>query len=416
MILKELSNDEFNRFAEKFMLSSMYQTAEYSMVMKNQDYETFLVGLVNDTNDVMAATVILIERLGKFKYAYAPKGYLVDFTNYELLSEFSNEIKKYLKRKNCIAIKICPLIAKTKYTPSTKIKLTNPSYEKLYDNLKKLKYYHLGYNNFFESLKPRFECIVELDKNPVNMFNKLPDDIKMKIRTCDLAGIRIYKGNENNLDFIYEQMREKNDKGKTYVNDMYYNFNNTGKVDVYFAQLDTKAFLINTQKEYQKQIQICNQITSKLFENQGKNNNDVISLKIKEDNKLSQIKNQLVYATNLLRENQNGIVIASIMVIKHRGQVYLTLDGYDKKYEHLCAQDLLIWKLMEKYGSLGYRELNLGGISNPNVYNEKYSPNTEHKLSFNSSSIEYAGDFELIVNMPLYSIYRNSAPLRKVFK
>ena len=231
-----------------------------------------------------------------------------------------------------------------------------------------------------------------------------------------LYGIRIYKGNENNLDFIYEQMREKNDKGKTYVNDMYYNFNNTGKVDVYFAQLDTKAFLINTQKEYQKQIQICNQITSKLFENQGKNNNDVISLKIKEDNKLSQIKNQLVYATNLLRENQNGIVIASIMVIKHRGQVYLTLDGYDKKYEHLCAQDLLIWKLMEKYGSLGYRELNLGGISNPNVYNEKYSPNTEHKLSFNSSSIEYAGDFELIVNMPLYSIYRNSAPLRKVFK
>ena len=71
---------------------------------------------------------------------------------------------------------------------------------------------------------------------------------------------------------------------------------------------------------------------------------------------------------------------------------------------------------MEKYGSLDYRELNLGGISNPNVYNEKYSPNTEHKLSFNSSSIEYAGDFELIVNMPLYSIYRNSAPLRKVFK
>ena len=50
-----------------------------------------------------------------------------------------------------MAVKICPLIAKTKYIPKSKTSLANPSYDRIFDNLKKLKYYHLGYNNFFEA-------------------------------------------------------------------------------------------------------------------------------------------------------------------------------------------------------------------------------------------------------------------------
>lgn len=417
MEMRELTNEEFSKFADKFMLSSMYQTPEYGMVMNKQKFESLLVGMVNDTDDVIAASLILIEKLNKFKYAYAPRGFLIDYTDYKLLEEFTNLIKKFLKKRSVMAIKICPLIAKSKYTPKTNVTLMNSSYDKIFDNLKKLKYYHLGYNNFYEAFKPRFVAIAELNKDIQAMFNALHDDFKEKIKICDLAGMRVYKGNETNLNFIIDQLREKNTTGKNYVNDMYYYFKAKNRVEVYFVQLESRTYLINTQIEYQKQINVCNKVTDELFKNQGRASNELISQKIAEDNKLASLKRQLVYATNLLRNHPKGIIIASAMVIKYRNQAYLTLDGYDQEYKHLCPKHLLIWKLMERLALEGYHEFNLGGITNPKYEGEnKYKGTTDFKLNFNASAIEYAGDLELVTSYPLYTLYRNTSPVRKVLK
>lgn len=416
MEIVELKTEEFDKFANKYPVSSMYQTSEYGLVMENQSYEVLRLGLINDTADICAASLILIERLNKFKYAYAPRGFLLDYTDVNLVKEFTDKIKKYLRGINVMAIKICPLIAKTKYTPSLNITLANPAYENIFNILKKEKYYHLGYNNFFEAFKPRFVAIANLEPDINSMFAKLHQDIQSKIRMCDLAGVRIYKGNENNLGFIHNQMADKNAKSLDYITDMYKHFNVNGKVEVFFAQLDSRIFLVNTQVEYQKQINVCNTVTAQIFQNQGNANGELVNMKIREDNKLADLKKQLVYATNMLRSYPNGIIIASAMVIKHRDQVYLTLDGYDQQYKHLCAKHLLIWKLMEKYSQEGYKELNLGGIANPQSEDDRYKSSTEFKLNFNASCIEYAGDFELVTNYPLYTLYRNGSPIRKILK
>ena len=143
MEIKELTNDEFNNFVNKYSLHSMYQSTEYGLVMNNHNYETIFVGLFNEANDIVAASLILIEKLGQFKYAYAPRGFLIDYTNGELLTEFTNKIKLFLKKKKVIAIKISPLIAKSKYTPSLNITLDNQGYDSIYNKLIELKYYYL---------------------------------------------------------------------------------------------------------------------------------------------------------------------------------------------------------------------------------------------------------------------------------
>jgi lipid II:glycine glycyltransferase (peptidoglycan interpeptide bridge formation enzyme) len=417
MEIKELTNEEFNKFVNRYSLNSVYQSVEYGLTMNNQNFEVIFLGLVNEINDVIAASLILVEKLGLFKYAYAPRGFLIDYNDTELLKEFTTKIKKYLKKEGVIAIKISPLIAKSKYTPSLGITLNNPSYDVIYSNLKKLKYYHLGYNNFFEAFKPRFCCIANLEKDTNKMFNLLKDDVKEKIIQGDLLGIRIYKGNETNLNFIYEDLREKKEKSKEYVNDLYSYFSKSGKVDIYYAKLEPQIYLVNTRTEYQKQINICAAATDELFKNQGKANNEIIQRKIDEENKLQNLKNQLIYATNLLRTNPNGIVVATAMVIKHRGQIYIMLDGENEEYKQMNTKYILYWKLMESYAQQGYTEINLGGMTNPNCEEEnKYKDVNDFKLSFNSSCIEYAGDFELITNATMYALYRNAAPFRKVLK
>lgn len=417
MELRELSNEEFKEFTDTYPVSSMYQTVEYGLSMINQGYEPLFLGLVDSYNKIHAASLILIQKLGQFKYAYAPRGYLIDYTATELLEEFTINIKKYLKQHKIMAIKICPLVPKAKYSPSFKLTIENPTYDTIFSELKTLKYYHLGFNNFFEALKPRFVAVTTLEENIDAMFGKLDSDFKEKISICDKAGVRIYKGNESNLQFVYDQLREKKKNSMQYVKDLYDNFSKEKKADVFLAQLETKVYLVNTQIEYQKQINICNEITDELFKNQGKADETLVNKKIEADNKLASLKSQLVYATNLLRDNPNGIIIACAMVIKHRNTVYLTLDNYNLQYKNFNPKALLIWKIMEKYAKEGYTELNLGGVTNPNFEGEnKFKDINEFKFNFNASCIEYAGDFELITNFTAFSLYRNSSPIRKLLK
>ena len=419
MELRELTNEEFSSFIDKYEISSNYQTLEYALTMNNQNYEPEFIGLLNDNKEIVAGSLILIEKLGKNKlYAYAPRGFLIDYSNFELLSEFTKQLKVYLKKKKVMAIKISPMLARSKYTPSTKIKIDNPKYDECFNNLKNLKYHHLGYNNFFEAYKPRFEAVTTLQgRTYEEIFNSMDGTFKQKILGCDLAGVRVYKGTEDNLDYVYEELREKRTKSMEYIKDLYKNFSKTNKINVFFAQLETKVFLVNTQIEYQKQINVCSEITDQLFKSQGQSNNDLINKKIQEDNKLANLKNQLVYATNLLRDNPNGIMLACVMAIKQRNKVYLTLDGLNEEYKHLCAKNLLIWKVIENYAKEGAVEVHIGGITNPTYIGEdKYKEATEFRLSFSADAIEYAGDFELVTRPVKYMFYRNSSPIRNIMK
>lgn len=416
MELRELTNEEFNSFIENYEISSNYQTTEYALTMNNQNYEPEYVGLFNDNNEIVAGSLILIEKISKTKlYAYAPRGFLIDYSNFELLSEFTKQLKIYLKKKKVMAIKISPMLARSKYTPSTKIKIDNPKYDECFNNLKNLKYYHLGYNNFFESYKPRFEAVTTLQgRTSEEIFNLMDGTFKQKILACDLAGIRVYKGSKDNLDYVYEELREKRTKSMEYIKDLYNNFSKSNKIDVFFAQLETKVFLVNTQIEYQKQINVCSEITDMLFKSQGQSNNDLINRKIQEDNKLANLKNQLVYATNLLRDNPNGIMLACVMAIKQRNKVYLTLDGLNEEYKHLCPKHLLIWKVIENFSKEGVIEIHIGGITNPTYVGEnKYKETTDFRLGFNADAIEYAGDFELVTRPIKYMFYRNTALFRR---
>ena len=162
MFLKELSDTEFNNFKNSFNQSSLYQSVAYKNVMQEENFETLMLGLIDDDN-IVAATLVLLEKKGKVRYGYVPRGFLIDYNNYDLLSIFTKEIKKFLSKKNVLMIKLCPMILKTTTDFKYNIVNHNNYYDNIIFNLKKLGYRHLGYNNYFEALKPRFEAIIDIE-------------------------------------------------------------------------------------------------------------------------------------------------------------------------------------------------------------------------------------------------------------
>ena len=121
-------------------------------------------------------------------------------------------------------------------------------------------------------------------------------------------------------------------------------------------------------------------------------------------------------ATDLLRSHPDGIIVASIMIVTNGDNVTLFIDGYNKKYQQFNAKHLLLWKVIERYAKLGYKNFNLGGIVNIFDTNERYKGLNEFKLNFNPIISEYVGDLELVCNQAMYFMYRNSISFKKMIK
>lgn len=415
MKLRELTNEEFLHFTTSYNIKSIYQTVEYARVMNKQKFDAMFIGLVDENNDILAASLILIEKNGHFKYAYAPRGFLIDYCNRNLVETFTKEIKSFLGKKNIIAIKISPLIIRNTYDNKYDILTKNSYYDNIYEYLKNLGYYHLGYNEKFEALKPRYEAIIDLDKPYYILFKNLRKSLRTKIRSAEEKGIKIYKGNEENINYLYLQTKKKYPRDLEYFKECYNQFSKSGNVEFFYAMLDTKIYLETIQNKYTKQEEICSEINNNIIQNTNKSNN-FINRKLAEDKLLNQYKKELINATKLLRDYPEGIVLASTLLIKNNEEIYLLMDGYDPKYKSLNAKHLLLWKLCERYSKTGFKKLNLGGISSLNNTPIQYKGLNEFKLNYNAQAIEYIGDLELITNNALYFMYQNTSPLRNILK
>lgn len=410
MNLKELTNQEFINFITNFPLKSIYQTPEYGMVMSNQGYKPILLGLFKE-NVVIAATLILINKEDGFKYAYAPRGFILNYEDFYLLKDFTAQIKNYLAKLGVIGIKINPLVIKSIYDFSNQTKENNPKFELIYESLKNNNYYHLGYNNFFEALKPRFEAIINLNDN---LFKNIKKEYRTKIRSAIKHGVRTYKGSFNDLNILYEFTKERYKRNLEYFKDCFGYFAKRNMIELYYTKLDTKVYLESIQNKLNDCEEKSNYLNNLIMKKKNKPNKKLINKKINIDKYLFKYKKDLIEATNYLHNFPNGVITSCILIVKQDKEITVLMDGYDAKFKKLNSKHLLIWQIMELYQKLGFTKFNLGGMSNLTIDNKRYSGLDEFKLGFGAKMVEYAGDFELVTHKRNYNLYRNYVPLKKL--
>ena len=406
MEIKLLTNAEFLEFSKKFQPSSIYQTIEYAFTMQKQGYEVMFVGLM-DGVFLKAASLILVNKINGFKYGLAPRGFLIDYNDDELVGNFTRLIKKFLGKRDIVAVKVNPMIIRNIFDSNGRCIFSNNVYESTYQKLVNLGYFHLGYNNYFEALKPRFEARINLDLNYIQLFGNMDKSTRNKIRKASRDGIKVYHGEKDDLKYLYLQTKDKYPRDLDYFSSLYDYFDKDGLIDFYYSKLDTTEYLKYTQNKYTEYLSKSKEL-SHLLINNVKSSDRTISKKMYYDQNVVKYRNQLAEATEYLKNYPNGIVISSALVIKWQDEVYVVMDGYDDNYKKFGAKQLLYWKLIGRYAKLGFKKLNLGGVSNINKPDNKYKGLNEFKMSFHSNIIEYIGDFELITNNPLYFMYKNS--------
>ena len=256
------------------------------------------------------------------------------------------------------------------------------------------------------------ETVINLNENVNTIFNSLNANTRLLIEEADKQGINIIKGSINTLDYLYDEVKDKYSRDKKYYENILNIFSARGMVDYYYAKLDTNKYLQYVQKKINEQSKLCSKINDEIFRNRKSDNTELIDKKIFEENRLNDFKNELVYATALLKNRPDGVILATMLLGKFKKEIVVLANGINKEFVQFNSKHLMIWKFIEKYNNEKYKIFNLGGITNPILRDERYFADNEFKLSFNSRTIEYIGDLELVVSGALYTIYKNNKSIK----
>ena len=100
MFITSLTQTQYRNYSNIHNQRNIGQTIEYSNLPINSNDKKLFLGLVDNSNNLHAATLILIKNISpNVKEAYAPTGFLIDYSNFTLVETFTRELTKYLQQE-----------------------------------------------------------------------------------------------------------------------------------------------------------------------------------------------------------------------------------------------------------------------------------------------------------------------------
>ncbi len=407
MRIIELNEEQFKEYVKIHSKKNYFQTIEYANMQEKYNFKKIYVGLIDDDSNIVAGSLLLTNTLkGKYAYAYAPRGFLIDFFNKELLTIWTKELTKFLKKLKVVFVKVDPLILYKEWDKDNNLIKSNAE---IMPFLKSLGYIHLGFNKYFESNNSRYNVILKTTNSIEDTYKKISRNAKRNIEDNYKRGISIHKGSIENIDLFYSIIRKKTNKDIEYYKN-YMKYYNSGdyKVELYFAKINPKQYIENYRYLLNQEISNNNIINNLIQDKNTKQTDNLFNKKILSDKLIENYNSEIINATNIYSRFPNGLVVGTCAIIKDDNEITFLIDGYEEKTREIQSSYMLKWEIIKKYLLEGYTKFNLGEITGDvTTTNNKYYGLYFSKMSFNGTVYEYPGEFDLIVNKPIYKLYYN---------
>ena len=411
MRIVSLSKEDFDNFALKYKNSNYCQSscyAEFENALEN--YQIHYLGFKDDNGKLFGASLMLYKSvfLG-YKYAYSPRGLLIDYTNIEMIREVTIELKKLLKKQKFIFVKIDPIIIARERDKEGKTIKFNNIVNPILSEFKNLKYVHLGFNLYNESILPRWYVSARLNNDARLIYNSFDNERKEQITYANNMAFMVSEDKTGDINRLYEILKRGNiKKSKKYFEILYNSFKAQNRIKIFYAYLDTKKYVSNANNLYrneeEKNIKLGEIIQS--GNNIKYNIPKAITDKINSDKILNSYKKDIISSTKLLKQNPNGIICGVALTIEEPNGVNVLINYEDPQYARNNVSTVMTYELMKYFGKMNYKYINLGSITGNFSSSSKFYPILTSKLGFNSSILEYIGEFDIVINPLMYYFYK----------
>ena len=387
-----LNKKEYDKFVENYSMASFMQEYEWCNIKDN--WNNFHCGLYKDDKLVAVCTILVKKVFKNIKLFYIPRGYLIDFNNFEDLKAITNYIKALAKQNNAYVVKIDPNFCIS--DDSFKEEEVEHNYSKdcnnKHNNLIKLGYKYSGINkDMHKNFQPQYNVFAPIcnKESKILTVEEILKTYKSKFKYYlgnfhEKRGVSFEITNDiNKLDSFIELLRltEKKQnislRNKEYFVKILNNFKN--RAYLFFGNIDLTIYL------------------NYLKENNGKKEeiNEVENL-IKENGNTMTLSTGLL----LLPKNKNGI----------RTSEYL-YAGNSSVLNKLNISAGLVFEMIKFSMENNCHYCNLGGV-NGNLNDHL----TIFKQKFNGRIMKFIGEYDLVVSILYYPIKLFYPILLKIYK
>ena len=426
----EINSSEIDKFNESDRKGHIFQTSYWAELKKDWK-KKFIAGYDNDNNMVITATILLRKAPYINKYmGYIPRSFTCDYNNKKLLIEFTEYLREFAKKNNISFITIDPDINlkenEEALSEGTEIK----------NFLKSLGYKNTDSKNF-EAIQPNFVFRLPLPTEGNKMdikkavFKKFSSKTRYNIKVAEERGlsVEVYDKetlNEDVLDRFHEIMvtTGKRDnflvRHREYFKDM---------IDYLYPH----CRLYMVKYSYENDFNRLSEKLNKQEEAKTKAINKIEELKVKldaetDEDKKSRIEKKLNDQDKRLKEAERQIEgfkkkISDIEPFKGQeiylsGSIYLYY-GNKAWYLYGASENILRdtmpnfamqWSMICDSIDLGCDVYDFRGVSGDlNPENPLYGL-YKFKKGFNGNFVEFIGEFDIVVDNGIYTLYKKAFP------
>lgn len=414
MNFTNLTEKEFQSFASKHPQSSFYQTINWGKLKKENGWIPHLLG-VKDGKKVIAATLLLEKTTPlKKKMFYAPRGFLIDYSNYDLLKFFTEEIKKYGKKHGGIFIKLDPYVSYQERDLLGDIVEKGKNNKEGFQNLIKLGYRHFGFNQMQETLQPRWIFTTNTKDTTIEEIMKGMDaKTRQILRKNERNKIKVRELEYKELDQFKKIMQHTGDRRDfidrplSYYQNMYKYLHDDGILKILVAELNTKESIQEYEDEI-KRIKKEKADREKKYKQAPEKMNEkkYLQKQAEAEKEIERIKKNQDHLKELQEKHGEVLMLGGILFLIYGNEVLSLVGGSYKDFMEFQSAYTLHWEGMKYAIENNYERYNFYGITG--IFDEEnplfglYS----FKRDFGGQVVELFGEFDLIIDKPFFILYK----------
>ena len=390
--IKDLKENEYRDFWRSTPNNHFMQSYEWGQVQKkSRDQIPCYIGL-KDKDKLVAAALLLKKKTPlNMCYFYVPRGFTLDYSNKEVVEEFTKHLKEYLKEENAIYLKIDPpLMYQEIDEEASPIKDGLNNYD-VYEEFIKLGYKHQGFNKLYEGNQPRYTFRTYFSK--YNSFEEVEKTFSKSFskplkRSYDYD-LEIYEADEvktfHDLIKIISERDGFNPYSYEYYNNVFTELKKDNLVKVFNAKINPAKLI-------------------KKFEEQIINEH-------KEDRK-KRIEKDIEFLKTL--PNQDEYTCASLICTYSGSGAWSLYIGNDEAAINTGTVNRLYYEFMKDAYDNKYEYADLFGVvGDPHTKFKNLAGIYEYKRKMGGDYIEFIGEFDLI-NKPFW--YKVLPILLKIYR
>ena len=405
-----ITQEEYQVFVSQHPYRNFMNSVEAMKVKLNNHWQVEYVG-VKEEGKLLCATALTSTKVMKvFRFYYAQRGFLIDYSNQTLLAYFTKTLKQYLKSKHALYLILDPNVLYKERDIDGNLVEGGFNNEYVVDNLKALGYLHQGFSNDYSVISEvRWMFSLYLDgKDEATLLKDMHQQTRWSVNKTLKMGIKVRELGLDEVKIFFEMMEHtanrRNFKARklSFYEDYLRIFD--GKARLLLAYLDINDYRGRLKDELDVLNEERTVINEKLAETP--NNKKILNkLKVNEE-ALTLTQDKLKEADGL--ETAYGIEIpmaSSMFTIADNEVVYLFSGAYDH-FRKFNAPYAIQWQMIRYCLEKHINRYNFYGISgNFDEKAEDYGV-YEFKRGFNGVVEELVGDFVLPINGFMYRIYK----------